>query len=156
MVHKVWSTDLVSGELFDGRPIRILAVLDAHTREALSIVPRVGFRVFTLVLELDRLTRERGRPRALKMDNGPEFARGMLDQWAHLNGVKIDLSAQANPRTTRTPKRSTPACGPECLNASWLLSVADARDRLEAWRREYDDEQPHGSLRNLIPTAFAE
>ena len=44
----------------------------------------------------------------------------------------------------------------ECLNASWFLSLADARDRLEAWRREHNQERPHGSLRNLTPQAFAE
>ena len=44
----------------------------------------------------------------------------------------------------------------ECLNASWFLSLTDARNRLEAWRREYNEERPHGSLRNLTPRAFAE
>jgi putative transposase len=45
--------DFVSDELFDGRPIRILAVLDAHTREALSMTPRANFRAFDVVQELD-------------------------------------------------------------------------------------------------------
>jgi putative transposase len=44
----------------------------------------------------------------------------------------------------------------ECLNASWFLSLADAQGRLELWRREYNEERPHGSLRNLTPRAFAE
>jgi len=44
----------------------------------------------------------------------------------------------------------------ECLNASWFLSLADSRDRPEAWRREYNEERPHGSLRNSTPRAFAE
>ena len=61
--------DFVSDALFDGRPIRILAVLDAHTREALSIVPRASFRAFDVVAELTRLARERGRPKTLKVDN---------------------------------------------------------------------------------------
>ena len=44
----------------------------------------------------------------------------------------------------------------ECLNATWFLSLADARDGLEAWRREYNQERPHGSLPNLTPQASAE
>ncbi len=44
----------------------------------------------------------------------------------------------------------------ECLKASWFLSLADARERLEAWRREYNEERPHGALRNLTPRAFTE
>ncbi len=77
--NEVWSMDFVADALFDGRPIRILAVIDAHTREALSIAPRANFRAFDVVAELDRLARQRGRPKTLKVDNGPEFAGRMLD-----------------------------------------------------------------------------
>ena len=61
--NEVWSMDFVSDQLFDGRPIRILAVLDAHTREALSIAPRANFRAFDVAAELTRLARDRGRPK---------------------------------------------------------------------------------------------
>jgi putative transposase len=67
--NEVWSMDFVADALFDGRPIRILAVIDAHTREALSIAPRVNFRAFDVVAELDCLARQRGRPKTLKVDN---------------------------------------------------------------------------------------
>jgi putative transposase len=61
--------DFVSDQLFDGRPIRILTVLDVHTREALSVVPRMSFRAFDVVAELSRLVQQRGRPKTLKVDN---------------------------------------------------------------------------------------
>ena len=104
--------DFVADQLFDGRPIRILAVLDAHTREALSIAPRVSFRAFDVVQELDCLARERGRPQTLKVDNGPEFAGRMLDQWAHLNGVEIDFSRPGKPTDNAQSNHSTAGCGP--------------------------------------------
>ena len=154
--NQVWSMDFVSDQLFDGRPIRILAVLDAHTREALSTVPRVSFRAFDVVQELDRLVRERGWPATLKVDNGPEFAGRMLDQWAYLNGVEIDFSRPGKPTDNAPIEAFNSRLRAEYLNASWFLSLADARDRLEAWRREYNEERPHGSLRNLTPRAFAE
>jgi putative transposase len=154
--NEVWSMDFVADQLFDGRPIRILAVLDAHTREALSIVPRASFRAFDVVAELTRLARERGRPKTLKVDNGPEFAGRLLDQWAHLNGVEIDFSRPGKPTDNAHIEAFNARLRAECLNASWFLSLADARDRLEAWRREYNEERPHGALRNLTPRAFAE
>ena len=43
----------------------------------------------------------------------------------------------------------------ECLNASWFLSLADARQRIEEWRCHYNDERPHSALGNLTPSAFA-
>ena len=43
----------------------------------------------------------------------------------------------------------------DCLNASWFLSMADARDRIELWRREYNDDRPHTALGGLTPSPFA-
>lgn len=148
--------DFVADPLFDGRPIRILAVLDAHTREALSIVPRGSFRAFDVVQDLYHLARERGRPKTLKVDNGPAFAGRMLDQWAHLHGVEIDFSRPGKSTDNARIEAFNSRLRAECLNASWFLSLADARDRLEMWRREYNEERPHGLLRNLTPRAFAE
>jgi putative transposase len=156
MANEVWAMDFLSDQLFDGRPIRILAVLDAHTREALSIGPRASFRAVDVVQELDRLVRERSRPKTLKVDNGPEFAGRLLDQWAYLNGVEIDFSRPGKPTDNAHIEAFTSRLRAECLNASWFLSIADARDRLEVWRREYNEERPHGALRNLTPRAFAE
>ena len=153
--NEVWSMDFVSDQLFDGRPIRILAVLDAHTREALSIAPRASFRAFDVVAELTRLARGRGRPKTLKVDNGPEFTGRLLDQWAHLHGVEIDFSRPGKPTDNAHIEAFNSRLRAECLNASWFLSLDDARDRLEAWRTEYNEERPHRSLGNLTPRAFA-
>ncbi|SCY00879.1 putative transposase [Microvirga guangxiensis] len=43
----------------------------------------------------------------------------------------------------------------ECLNASWFLSMADARERIEDWRRDYNETRPHTALGGLTPSAFA-
>jgi putative transposase len=55
-------------------------VLDCHTRESLAIAPRAKFRAFQVVEVLDELARRRGKPRSLRVDNGPEFAGRMLDK----------------------------------------------------------------------------
>ena len=61
--NEAWAMDFLSDRLFDGRPFRILTVIDGHTREALATVPRVGFRAYQVVEVLDRLATERGRPK---------------------------------------------------------------------------------------------
>jgi putative transposase len=103
---------------------------------------------------LDRLARQRGKPRTLKVDNGPEFAGRMLDQWAYLNGVELDFSRPGKPTDNGHIEAFNGRLRAECLNASWFLSLADARDRTEAWRRHYNDERPHSALGNLTPRAF--
>jgi putative transposase len=89
--------DFLSDQLFDGRPFRILAVIDGHTRESLATVPRTSFRAFRAVEVLDRLAAERGRPRVIKVDNGPGFAGKMLDRWARPNRVELDFSRPGEP-----------------------------------------------------------
>ena len=81
-LNDVWAMDFMSDRLFDERPFRILTVVDCWTREALSTPPRTNFRAYQVVDELDRLVRLRGKPGSIRVDNGPEFAGRLLDQWA--------------------------------------------------------------------------
>lgn len=67
--------DFVPDALFDGRQFRIPTVVDCHSRESLAIVVRTSFRAYQVVEELDRLSRQRAKPRSIRCDNGPEFCR---------------------------------------------------------------------------------
>ena len=67
--NEIWAMDFMSDQLFDGRPIRILTVVDIHTREGLSTYPRANFRAAQVVEVLDQLVRLRGKPKSLRVDN---------------------------------------------------------------------------------------
>jgi putative transposase len=153
--NEVWAMDFMADQLFDGRSFRILTVVDCHTREALSIAPRVNFRACQVVEVLDDLTRVRGRPKSLRVDNGPEFAGRMLDQWAYLNGVELDFSRPGKPTDNAYIEAFNSRLRAECLNASWFLSMPDARDRIEQWRKGYNKDRPHMALGGLTPHAYA-
>ena len=139
-------------KLFDDRPFRILTIVDCHTREALATVARTNFRAYQIVDELDRLARLRGKPRSIRVDNGPEFAGRLLDQWAYLNKVELDFSRPGKPSDNAFIEAFNSRLRQECLNASWFLSMADARQRIEAWRIDYNQNRPHSSLGNLTPS----
>jgi putative transposase len=153
--NEVWAMDFMSDRLFDGRPFRILTVVDCHTREALSLTPRANFRAFQVTEALDALVKLRSRPKSLRVDNGPEFAGRMLDQWAYLNGVEIDFSRPGKPTDNAYVESFNGRLRAECLNASWFLSLADARERIEEWRRHDNEDRPHMALGGLTPRAFA-
>ena len=95
--NEVWAVDLMADQFFDERPFRILTVVDCCTGEALSIGPRVSFRVYQVVEVLQELAKERGRPKSLRVDNGPEFVGRLLNQLVNLNGVQIDFSRPGRP-----------------------------------------------------------
>lgn len=153
--NDVWAMDFMSDALFDGRPFRLLTVVDCCSREGLATVPRATFRAFNVVEVLDRLVGERGKPKTIRVDNGPEFAGRLLDQWAYLNGVELDFSRPGTPTDNAFIEAFNARVRAECLNASWFLSLADARQRIEAWRIDYNTERPHSALGHLTPRAFA-
>jgi putative transposase len=109
-----------------------------------------------VIEELDRLARVRGKPRSIRVDNGPEFAGQMLDQWAYLNKIELDFSKPGKPTENGFIEAFNGRLRAECLNASWFISMADARQRIEEWWIDYNTERPHMTLGGLTPKAFAE
>ena len=114
-----------------------------------------ALRANRVIDELDRLARLRGKPKSIRVDNGPEFASRLLDQWAYLNKVELDFSRPGKPTDNALIEAFNSRLRQECLNASWFLSMADARQRIEAWRSEYNEDRPHSALGNVTPSAFA-
>jgi putative transposase len=155
-MNDVWAMDFVSDKLFDDQPFRILTMVDCHTREALATSARTNFRAYQVVEELDRIVRLRGKPRNIRVDNGPEFAGRLLDQWAYLNKIELDFSRPGKPSDNAYIEAFNSRIRQECLNAAWFLSMADARQRINEWRIHYNQHRPHSALGNLTPNAFAE
>ncbi len=154
-MNDIWAMDFMSDRLFDERPFRILTIVDCFTREALVTSARTRFRAYQVIDELDRLAQIRGKPRSIRVDNGPEFAGRLLDQWAYLNKVELDFSRPGKPTDNAYIEAFNSRLRQECLNASWFLSLEDARTRINGWRSDYNETRPHSSLGNLTPSEFA-
>ena len=149
-----WAVAVMADALFDSGVFKILTVVDCHSRESLAIVPRTNFRAYPVVDILDRLARERGRPRTIRCDNGPEIAGRLLDQRAYLNDVESEFSRPGKLTGNAYVEAFNGRLRAECLNASWFLSMTDARARIESWRIDYTDYNEmrlHTSLSNLTP-----
>ena len=145
----------MSNEMFDRRRIRILTLVNHFSRETLAIEVdgRLGVqRVVGVLARPDLQCRE---PRAIAMDNGSEFTSKRPDQWAYLNGVELDFSRPGKPTDNAMIEALNSRLRAECLNESWFLSLEDAQEKIEGWRRHHYGERPHGALGNLAPEAFA-
>jgi putative transposase len=150
-----WSMDFMSDQLFNGQRFRLLTLVDNFTRESLAI--RVGQRLTgdDVVQVLEGVTKKNGKPEAIRVDNGPEFISKSLDLWAYWNGVKLDFSRPGKPTDNAFIESFNGKFRQECLNQTWFLSFDDAQERVEAWRRDYNEERPHSSLGQRSPTEFA-
>lgn len=78
----------------------------------------------------------------------------MLDRWAYFHHVTLDFSRPATPTDNAFIESFNASLRRELLNASWFRSLADARERTEIWRKEYNEDRPHSSLGDLTPQEF--
>ncbi|MDR7038321.1 transposase InsO family protein [Methylobacterium sp. BE186] len=141
--------------LFDGRRLRSLTVVDAFAREAWAIEVDQGIKGEQVVAVLARVVLLRGAPGAIQVDHGREFISRALDRRAYENDVTRDFSRLGKPTDNAYIEAFNGRLRAECLNASWFLSLADARERIEDWRCHYNEDRPHTALGGLTRRAFA-
>ena len=154
-IDEGWSMDFMSDEIFDGRWIRLLTIVDNFTRESLAIKLAASIKGEGVVEILQRLMQQHRLPKTIRVDNGPEFTSKRLNQWAYLNGVELDFSQQGKPTDNAFIEAFNGRFRQECLNENWFLSLEDAEERVESWRRHYNGERPHRALGNLSSREFA-
>ena len=105
---------------------------------------------------LERLREMRGLPEEIVIDNGPEFTGQALDEWAYQHGVRLHFIEPGKPTQNAYIESFNGKFRDECLNANYLVSLADARQKIEAWRIQYNRERPRSSLGYLTPEEFAD
>ncbi len=154
-VDQCWSMDFVADNLFNGRRIRALAIVDNFSRECLAIQVGQGLRGEDVVVVMERLKQMKRRvPLRLQTDNGSEFISKSLDRWAYENKVTMDFSRPGKPTDNALVESFNGSLRDECLNVHWFLSLEDAQEKIECWRQEYNQQRPHSSLNNLTPEEF--
>ena len=149
------SMDFMSDEVFDGRRVRLLTLADNYTRESVAIEVAMSIGGHKLVEVLRWVSEERGLPVRIRVDSGPEFTSGILDQWAYLNGVELDFIRPGKPTDNAFIESFNGRFRQECLNENWFLSLEDAREKTGIWREHYNGDRPHGALAFLAPLVFA-
>ena len=153
--NQVWSMDFVSDALANGRRIKVLTIVDDFTKEAVDLVADHGISGQYVVRVLQRAAQFRGLPAAIRTDQGPEFTGKALDQWAYQNGVQLKLIEPGKPTQNAYIESFNGRFRDECLNDHWFTSLAEARIRIAAWRRDYNEHRPHSALNYQTPAEFA-
>jgi len=87
--------------------------------------------------------------------HSPSSGRSRNEPTRYFNGVQLDFSRPGKPTDNSFIESFNARVRAECLNASWFLSMEDARERIEAWRQDYNQHRPHSALGGLTPAAFA-
>jgi len=149
-----WSMDFVSDGLGDGRKFRSLNIVDDYSRECVAAEVDTSIPGERVVRVLEWLNELRGLPEVLVTDDGPEFAGQALDIWAYERGVKLHFIQPGKPIQNAFIESFNGKMRDECLNEHWFGTLSEARQTIEAWRRDYNEVRPHSSLANRTPQEF--
>ena len=146
--------DFLHDQLATGQKIRVLTVIDTFSRLSPALDARFRYRGEDVVTTLERVCRTVGSPKAIRVDQGSEFISRDLDLCAYAKGVTLDFSRPGMPTDKAFAEAFSSRMRAECMNAHWLLMLADAREKFEAWPRYYNEERPHGAIGNKVPISL--
>jgi len=136
--NQEWAMDFVSDALATGRALRTFTLIDSYTKESLAIEVNTGISSRQVTRVLERVIEQRGVPGSIRCDNGPEFTSLYFVEWCKEHGITVLHIQPGKPVQNGHVESFNGRFRDECLNSNWFVNLADARRKIEAWRKEYN------------------
>jgi len=151
----VWTYDFVEDRTDNGNKLRMLNIVDEYTRECLAIRVERSIDSLKVIDTLNWLFLTRAVPGHIRSDNGPEFIAKTLKGWLGETGCKTIYIEPGSPWENAYVESFNGKFRDECLNRETFRNMAEARQVVENWRREYNEFRPHSSLEYMTPAEFS-
>lgn len=153
--NQEWALDFVHDAVASGRTIRVLSVEDAYTRECLALEVDTSFASRRVTRVLEEIMVGRGKPLAIRCDNGPELTSRHFLAWCLEQQIELVHIQPGKPTQNGRCESFNGRLREECLRVSWFENLFDARKKLSNWRKDYNEQRPHSSLGYRTPLEFA-
>ncbi len=144
--HHVWAYDFVAERTHEGRPLKILAVVDEYSRECLALVVARRLRAMDVLETLAQLFVTHGVPAHIRSDNGPEFTADLVRSWLEALDVATLFIEPGSPWENGYVESFNGKLRDELLDREIFYTLPEARIVIERWRREYNTVRPHSAL----------
>jgi transposase InsO family protein len=151
-LNHVWAYDFVATRTEDGRPVKLLTIVDEFTRECLAIEVARRLRSDDVLFCLAELFVHRGLPEYIRSDNGPEFAAKAVRHWLNRVGVRTLFIEPGSPWENGYVESFNGKLRDELLNRELFATRWEVQVLVERWRRHYNQVRPHRAL-GLRPPA---
>jgi putative transposase len=153
---QVWALDFQFDTTTDGRILKLLHVVDEHTREALAVEVERRIDADRAVSVLERIVAERGRPPELvRMDNGPELTANAIRDWCRFGGSGSSYIEPGSPWQNPFVESFASRVRDKVLAVEAFDSLLEAKTVIEDWKEIYNTVRPHSSLEWRTPAAYA-
>lgn len=149
--NEVWSMDFMHDELENGRKFRLLNIIDDFNREGLEIEVDFSLPALRVIRTLERIIEQRGRPKNIRCDNGPEYISGALQEWAEKQKITLQYIQPGNPQQNAYIERYNRTVRYDWLNQHIFRSLDEVRDHATKWLWVYNNERPHTAIGGIPP-----
>jgi len=152
--NEMWSMDFMSDSLINGRRFRVLNIIDDYNREALKLEPYFSITTKRVIAILERLMFEKGKPKAIRVDNGPEFIATALKDWMVKMNVRLQFIQPGKPMQNGYIERFNRSLRQDVLSANLFYNLTDAKVAIDEFQEDYNYHRPHDSLGDLTPIDY--
>ena len=149
--NQVWSMDFMSDQLVDGRGLRTFNIIDDYNREGLGIEVDLSLPSVRVVRALEQVIEWRGKPAAIRCDNGPEYIAQTLVEWANRNQITLMYIQPGKPTQNAYIERFNRTVRHEWLDLHQFTSVAHAQLLATQWLWKYNHERPNTAIGGVPP-----
>lgn len=153
-INDIWAMDFMSDSIAKGK-MRILNIIDIYTRECLLIKISKSFPSQKVVNYLEKIIKNRGAPKSIKLDNGPEYISNILFFWAKEKHIKLSHIRPGRPFENGHIESFNGKFRKEFLNRNVFRSILEAEVMAKKWMLYYNKKRPHSSLQYMTPEEYA-
>lgn len=149
--NQVWSIDFMSDSLIDGRTLRTFNVLDDYNREGLGIEVDQSLPSVRVIRALEQIIEWRGKPAAIRCDNGPEYISQSLVDWANEHQITLMYIQPGKPTQNAYIERFNRTVRHEWLDMHLFESIEHAQYLATEWLWTYNNERPNSAIGGVPP-----
>lgn len=150
-INTSWSMDFMTDSLLAGRKFRTLNLMDDYNREALAIEVDTSLPAERVIRVLEQVTSWRGKPKRIRVDNGPEFISSALGLWCEEKGIALQFIQPGKPTQNAYIERFNGSFRRDVLDAYLFEDISQITALAEEWMEDYNNHRPHDALNGRSP-----